>query len=75
MRIPFNEGELVTSSDFAFFENRQVKAGVFTLQKPLNDVGSTEANTEFLTRHARLGNHHLSLANAKLVTDVNFRFE
>src|SRR4051812_23927963 len=66
--------ELVTDSDCALAQDREIKARTTARQKSLENICAPELDAELVTGHTRLCDHHLRLAHTKAVADVEARF-
>src|SRR5882672_12462508 len=60
--------------DFSFLDNRKVEAASPTHQKALDHVVTVKSQSQFVTRHAGLGNHQNSSPESQAITDAECVF-
>src|SRR5687767_13071886 len=75
MSISSQRLEPIANAHFALFQNREIEPSALALQESFDDVRTAKFQSQLVTRHARLGDHHLCRAEAELVTNVRFGFQ
>src|SRR5712672_1389657 len=67
--------DLVAGAYLSFFKHCKIKSGPAALQKPPDDVGTSELDAQLVARQPRFRHHQLSLADAEAITNIDPLFK